>query len=88
MSRSIRHTPISGSWPCHTEKSWKTKRNRRLRHLVRLALLAGREPPSVRNLNTRDGFRPKDIDGFGDGRGKRWTGDRLVLGWPNKFLLK
>lgn len=76
MSRSTKRHPIVGCWPCHTEKFWKTNRNRRLRHLVRLALLAGREPPSVRNLNPRDDYRPKDIDGFGsERRGKCWAPD-------------
>lgn len=89
MSRSYKKNPIAGAWPCHTEKTWKTVRNRRLRHKVRLVLLAGDDNllPEIKDLNVPDGFRPKDIDGFGNRHGKIWYGWNQDK-WPNEKLMR
>lgn len=89
MSRSLKKNPIAGAWSCPSEKTWKTNLNRRLRHKVRLILMADPDSllPDAKSLNVSDGFRPKDIDGFGDCHGKIWYGwdeDK----WPNRKLMR
>ena len=74
MSRSYRHHPIAGAWFNHDESEWKRNRSRRLRFAVKKDLRGGREPTIIKELNSSDGYRPKDWDGDGNGRGKMYYG--------------
>ena len=45
MSRSMKHTPVTGMTCADSDKWWKTNSNRRFRHKTKLALKADKDPP-------------------------------------------
>jgi len=67
MSRSRRKNPAGGATYAHTEKYSKRHANRALRVAARLAILADREPPLMREISDVWAW-PKD--------GKVWWGSR------------
>jgi hypothetical protein len=51
MSRSKRKTPICGFTTAHSEKWHKQKTNRRLRHAIKLRIIAGKElMPTIKQM--------------------------------------
>ncbi len=75
MSRSRKHSPVSGTTTCRSEKDDKRQANRRLRAAVRSAFASGAEAmPELREVS--------DVWTF-EKYGKSWLSDQFAE-WMRK----